>query len=206
MHPFQASRLKHTFTSCAWICAFWWVFLPLILISLVRKTILRRRSTQTRMQTFLGKMVSLRSGKCINSCQHFCSVLDWALCSAVTPLQEASSSPNSRAICPGSRLATSIPTHPCQSVSGIMLWVLGLNMFPRLEENRLCLSACRPEMRMHPLMRTLFCPVLCEQINPGFFMLCNRSSIGALTPCSKSKMSAHLFSQQWTSGEKNEER
>lgn len=66
--------------------------------------------------TFLGKRVSLLSGKCISSCQHFCSLLDWALCSAVTPLQEASSSPNGRAICPGSRLATSVPTHPCLSV------------------------------------------------------------------------------------------
>lgn len=42
---------------------------------------------------FLARTVSVLSGKCISSCQHFCSLLDWALCSAVTPLQEASSSP-----------------------------------------------------------------------------------------------------------------
>lgn len=75
----------------------------------------------TCTHTFLGKTVSLLSGKCISSCQHFCSLLDWALCSAVTPLQEASSSPNSRAICPGSGLATSIPTHPCLSASGLRI-------------------------------------------------------------------------------------
>lgn len=67
---------------------------------------------------FLDKTVSLLSGKRISSCQHFCSRLDWALCSAVTPLQEASSSTNSRAICPGSRLATSTPAHPLS----VCLW------------------------------------------------------------------------------------
>lgn len=87
-------------------------------------------NTHTHM--LLAKIVSLLSGKCISSCQHFCSLLDWALCSAVTPLQEASSPPNSRAICPGSRLATSIPTHPCLSASGlrILLWVPGLEHVP----------------------------------------------------------------------------
>lgn len=61
---------------------------------------------------FTWQTVSLLSGKCISSCQHFCSLPDWALCSAVTPLQKATFPPNSCAICPGSRLATNMPTHP----------------------------------------------------------------------------------------------
>lgn len=86
----------------------------------------------THMHAFLGKTFSFLSGKCVSSCQHFCSLLDWALCSAVTPLQEASSPRNSCAICPGSRLATSIPTHPCLSSSGlwIVLCVPGLEHVP----------------------------------------------------------------------------
>lgn len=96
----------------------------------IGKNMSKRKYTYTHM--LLAKAVFLLSGKCISSCQHFCSLLDWALCSAVTPLQEASSPPNSRAICPGSRLATSIPTHPCLSAFGlrILLWVPGLEHVP----------------------------------------------------------------------------
>lgn len=75
--------------------------------------------THTNLSTHTGSLVKdsvFLSGKCISSCQHFCFLLDWALCSAVTPLQEASSSSNSCAICPGSRLATGVPTHPCLSL------------------------------------------------------------------------------------------
>lgn len=78
-----------------------------------------KKEVNTYTHTYTGSSVKdsiFLSGKCISSCQHFCSLLDWALCSAVTPLQEASSSSNSRAIFPGSRLATGVPTHPCLSL------------------------------------------------------------------------------------------
>lgn len=57
-------------------------------------------------------------------------------------------------------------------------------MFLGLEEGGLCLSVCRPEMWIHPLIRTLglrFCPILHGQINTRFGMLGDRKSGGIST-------------------------
>lgn len=74
-------------------------------------------------------------------------------------------------------------------------------MFLGLEEGRLCSPGCRPEMRIHPLMRTLevrFCPVLRGRINTGFGVLCNRNSVGISAPfyVKSNSNSPHLTSQQ----------
>ena len=58
-------------------------------------------------------------------------------------------------------------------------------MFLGLEAGRLCLSGCRPEMRIHPLMRAVeerFCPALRGRINTGFGVLSNRHRRGISTP------------------------
>ena len=56
-------------------------------------------------------------------------------------------------------------------------------MFLGLEAGRLCSSGCRPEMRIHPLMRAVeerFCPALCGRINTGFGVLSYRHRRGYL--------------------------